>query len=70
MNETPKIAALKTQRVNAYKTPDTIVFFIEQYVEESGVWLQVGSTYDRYKDAELDAALFNTRELLKKMERL
>lgn len=64
------VTSLKTQRVNVYKTPDTMVFFIEQYNEELNTWLRVGDTYDSYKDAELGATLFNTRQVLKKMERL
>lgn len=42
---------MTTQRVNAYKSGDTTVFYIEQYDTHTKEWLTVGDTYDELENA-------------------
>jgi len=59
------VTTMETQRVNAYKTGDKVVYFIEQFNTELKQWFTVGDTFEKYENASIMIETHNLKELLK-----
>lgn len=59
---------MKTQRINAYRAGDRIIYFREELGPRSLDWVTVGDPTESYEYIQTEVQLFNLKELRKELE--